>query len=185
MTRGCQQKPCVPQLPHRPRPKLLPGAWALAWLCGKFGARSPVGLKPPTLHGHVWRDTRKVASPVAPVLLSAWYGRRCCQKVSRCQPQGEATLTRALWRLFHLGFDGRAERRRGRNTTDSGNQGKELRLKPPKPLVRRGGTCHTEETLGCEPRTMSKCCRKQAWVNVLRNPHLHVMFLYPKQSVGN
>ena len=173
----------MPLLPHRPRPKLLPGAWALAWRCSMFGARSPVGLKPPTLHSHVWRDTRKVASPVAPALLAAWYGRGCCQ-FSCCQPRGEATPTRALWRLFHLGFDGWAERRRGRNATDSGNQGKELRLKPPKPFTRRGVTCHTDETLFVNLER-SECRRKQAQVNVLRNPHLHMMFLHPKQSAGN
>lgn len=44
---------------------------------------------------------------------------------------------------FMVGQKGEGEE----NATDSRNQGKELRLKPLKPLARRGGTCHTEETL--------------------------------------
>lgn len=69
--------------------KLAAGARTLAWHCGRFGARSPVGLKPPMLHVWVWSNTRKVASPTTSVLLAAWYGRECCW-TSCCRPRREA-----------------------------------------------------------------------------------------------
>lgn len=70
------------------------------------------------------------------------------------------------------------------NAIDSRNQGKELRLKLSKPLARRGRTCCTKEKL---VMNLQRCpsATGQAQVNVLRNPHLHMVFLYPEQSAGN
>jgi len=65
------------------------------------------------------------------------------------------TLPSHLLPAQHVGCDGcftwgLAEGQKGEgevNATDSGNRGKELRLKLPKPLARRGGTFCTEGTL--------------------------------------
>lgn len=65
------------------------------------------------------------------------------------------------------------------------SQGKELKLKPPKPPCNEGRNLLFQGNTSCEPRTKSKFCKKHTQVKVLRNPHPHMMYLHPEQAAGN